>query len=85
MTLLKIKDNFAKSQFGFDTWEEFLNHYAGRHPEWFEQYYDEITKIYAMECLKKASENAVIKHIGANYREPWCVNKESIVNENNLI
>lgn len=40
-TLQEIKNNYAQEQ-GYEDWEVFLNHYGGRHPEWFDQHWDEI-------------------------------------------
>lgn len=41
MELITLKNNYAQEQ-GYEDWETFLNHYGGRHPEWFEQHWTEI-------------------------------------------
>lgn len=75
-----VRDNYLASH-DLDTWFEFQNYFASRHPEWFEQHYNNIIEIVQMECLKLASERACI--------EPLCmmtrVDKKSITNENNII
>ena len=47
-TLEEIKNEVAIEQSFednyFNTWDKFQNYYASRHPELFEQYFDEIAK-----------------------------------------
>lgn len=84
-TLEQIKNDYIRDKYlashDLDTWSEFQNFFANRHPEWFEQHWEEVMKIYAMECLKLASENAYIEPMGMMTR----VDKQSITNENNII
>lgn len=61
-TLEEIKDNYVMDKFlashELDTWVDFQNYFASRHPEWFEQHNDEILKLYAIEVAKEALNNA---------------------------
>ena len=85
MTLEQIKNDYVRENYlvshDLDTWFEFQNYFASRHPEWFEQHWEEVMKIYAMECLKLASSSIDYKIGSAVYRYVT----ESITNENNLI
>lgn len=101
-TLEEIKDNYVMDKFlashELDTWVDFQNYFASRHPEWFEQHNDEILKLYAIEvakeALKNASENATINKetqytgglgiSGLLYEETLVIDKESILNESNI-
>ena len=82
MDLQTLKNNYAQEQ-GYEDWVDFLNYYGGRHPEWFDQHWTEICIRAQKLALEKASENATML-FDAVY--DWhSVNKESIINENNLI
>lgn len=49
-TLENLKNTYSQEQ-GYDDWEAFLNYYGGRHPEWFDQHWQEIC-IRAQKALK---------------------------------
>lgn len=81
-TLLEINNQYAQEQ-GYEDWETFLNHYGGRHPEWFDQHWTEICIRAQKAALEKAVENAKIE---MDLQTDWYfVNKKSITNEENLI
>ena len=90
-TLEEIKNEIAIEQSFednyFNTWDKFQNYYASRHPEWFEQYFDEIAKRYAKEVaiasLEKASENAITRINDES--TSIIVDKTSITNEENIV
>ena len=81
--LQEIKDTYAKEQ-GYEDWKELMEELYGNVPELrIEKYMDEICICAQKEALEKASENATML-FDAVY--DWhAVNKESIINENNLI
>ena len=90
-TLKQIKNDYVRDNYlashDLDTWFEFQNYFASRHPEWFEQHWEEVMKIYAMECLKLASESEFTFSKRESLDSDWIVyvKKESITNENNII
>ena len=95
-TLEEIKNEVAIEQSFednyFNTWDKFQNYYASRHPEWFEQYFDEIAKRYAKEVaiasLEKASENAKLKTFSTKNLTDFSkkmVDKSSITNKENIV
>ena len=77
-TLEQIKNDYIKDKYlashDLDTWSEFQIYFANRHPEWFEVHWEEVMKIYAMECLKLAIYNSSLHGYD-----------EEIINENNII
>ena len=91
--LQEIKNTYAIEQ-GYDDWETFLNYYGGRHPEWFDQHWQEICIRAQKAALEKAAENAEItcsrktthckQCYGGGCENP-IVEKESITNPENLI
>lgn len=91
MSLQEIKDNYAKSV-GYDNWEdleysinneEFKNkHYYHLNDE-TDNHIDQVMKLYAMECLKKASEN--MKQTAGQWNADFSSQKRSIHNESNLV
>ena len=79
MDLQTLKNNYAQEQ-GYEDWEQ-LDMLSGR--EEITKHIDEICIRAQKEALEKASENATML-FDAVY--DWhAVNKESIINENNLI
>ena len=80
-TLQEIKNHYAQEQ-GYEDWME-LQEFHSRNPLEIESYMNEICIRAQKEALEKASENATML-FDAVY--DWhAVNKESIINENNLI
>nr|WP_297310390.1 hypothetical protein [uncultured Flavobacterium sp.] len=71
MSLQEIKDSYSVSK-GFDNWEDLVYQLGYNRPSRLLLIIDEVMKIYAMECLKLASENCY----------PF---QQSITNENNII
>lgn len=94
----KIKDDYAKEML-FYNWDSLvyslgyskllLEHENKVMQLYAEAYFEENKKSYAMECLKRAAENAEINNDSCYNQASYCNNtyiiKESIVNENNLI
>lgn len=81
MILQEIKDSYAVSK-GFVDWNKLISSFF--HPNLLDIHISEVMKIYAMECLKLASENAYLN--GSEYSRCGCeINTESITNENNII
>lgn len=79
MTLLEIKDTYAKSV-GYEDWEDlYESHFWDGKEIDLNNHFDQVMKIYAMECLKKASENAYIDYGIVT------IDKSSIHNKNNLV
>ena len=91
MTLEQIKNDYVRENYlvshDLDTWSEFQIFFANRHPEWFEQHWEEVMKIYAMECLKLASLNVDYEYTFLYSSERNVGDKvaNQITNENNLI
>lgn len=77
-TLEQIKNEYSVEQ-GFQNWK-YLQ--VESYPHQLNEHINEVMKIYAMECLKRASENA-------NYildaNDNVIIIKSSITNENNII
>lgn len=88
-SLEEIKDDYVRDKFlasyELDTWVGFQNYFASRHPEWFEQHWEDITERYAeeyaKESLRLASDSVNVKVIGAGY---IVIDKQSILSESNL-
>lgn len=86
MTLEKIKNKYAISQ-GYGYWNELLlnndSFTVGN------LHLNQVMKIYAMECLKLASENAYTttetNGLDGEYWDYNVVDKQSITNEKNII
>lgn len=79
-TLEQIKNEYAVSK-GFICWSHLLSSTS-----MLDEHINEVMKIYAMECLKLASENAFNKDVYIGYGEiSEGKVKESITNENNII
>lgn len=76
-TLKQIKDDYAIQQ-GFANWYELLTYCKEKY---LNHYITEVMKIYAMECLKRASINAKIhrKYFKNGFVYQEC-NYESFVN-----
>ena len=82
ITIKTLKNTYAQEQ-GYEDWGTFLNYYGCRHPEWFDQHWTVICIRAQKIALEKVAENATML-FDAVY--DWhSVNKESIINENNLI
>lgn len=82
MTLEQIKNDYAVSK-GFKNWK-YLQ--TDSYPHKLNEYINEVMRIYAMECLKLASENAEVDDIlELNGDRYYLVDKESITNEKNII
>ena len=85
MTLEQIKNDYVRENYlvshDLDTWFEFQNYFASRHPEWFEQHWHNVLELVQKECLKRASSSIDYKIGSAVYRYVT----GSITNENNLI
>lgn len=83
-TLEQIKNEFAISK-GLADWEDVVDGFKCEYLSFskFSEYIDQVMKIYAMECLKLASENAYTKDV--RFTDDVEVDKESITNENNII
>lgn len=68
--LQQIKDDYVKDNFlashELDTWLDFQNYFASRHPEWFEQHWEIICKRYAEEVLKEVHSELDKKLKGLN-------------------
>lgn len=82
-TLEQIKNEYAKVEH-YDNWDSLLNKQESLvNIEW---HYNNIIKLAQMECLKLASDKAMLnwKFIPFEYYSPF-VDKESITNENNII
>lgn len=81
-TLEQIKNEYAKTQH-YGCWNELLlnndTFTVGN------LHLNNVIKIYAMECLKLASENAWNGYIVTGMQEVVDDVKNSIVNENNII
>lgn len=93
----QIKNDYSKEQ-SFENWNDLIEFYLNQ--EVYEKetnikmfsnrrlqnHIDAVMKIYAMECLKLASENADIVYkqteSGTFY---FGIDEESITNENNII
>lgn len=73
MTLEQIKNNYAVSK-NFTDWDDLVYDLGYNRTSRLLQFIDEVMKIYAMECLKLASER-----FGTDY------NVNRVLNENNLI
>lgn len=70
-TLEEIKDDYIRDKFlsspWYDAWASFQSYFASRHPEWFEQHWEEIAQRYAKEVAHVIVNDALIKHgIGSN-------------------
>lgn len=82
-TLEQIKNDYAIGK-GLVDWNRLISSFF--HPNLLDIHISEVMKIYAMECLKLASENAEVDDIlELNGDRYYLVNKESITNENNII
>lgn len=85
MNLEQIKDDYVRDNFlashELDNWYDFQYYFASKHPEWFENHWENIVQIAQKECLKRASENA---EASTSYSNPYVIS-ESITNENNII
>lgn len=88
-TLQTIKDDYAKEQ-GFNDWNDLLFK-LGKQERYhtLDTHFDSVIKLYAMECLKKASERVKTAHHTKQPIEDIIkaveLTKQSINNENNLI
>lgn len=85
MTLQEIKDSYAVSV-GYIDYENMIDRIIDNHSlslavETIIEHENEVMKIYAIECLKLASINAVV-FFNDDFAE---VDKESIINEKNII
>ena len=81
MSLQEIKGSYAVSK-GFDNFNDLVNWcHNGINNELLIRYIDEVMKIYAMECLKLAYENAEFYQDG----DLAVLDYDSITNENNII
>lgn len=86
-TLEQIKNDYARKNHykDFSDMVYVLSDYAPIEVE-LEEKFDEVMKIYAMECLKLASENAFNNDVYLGYGDiSESKVKESITNENNII
>lgn len=79
-TLEQIKNDYSITQCYTD-WNDMVYDLGYDNPSRLLRIIDEVMKIYAMECLKLASENAIV-FFNEDFAE---VCKESITNENNII
>lgn len=88
-TLKQIKNRFALEKGYYDWLDLFLRLTEGeitQNKVTFMQYEEEMMKIYAMECLKLASENAeVVDKKSPSGSWYFGVCEQSITNENNII
>lgn len=88
-TLNTLKNRYAQEQ-GYDDWKTFLNYYGGRHPEWFEQHWNEICIRAQKAALEKAAESVKMLptefycDCGQSYID-WSIDRNSITNPENLI
>lgn len=86
----QIKNEYAVSK-GFSDWEDLLIAFRFEHLSLFKfkDYENEVMKIYAMECLKLASENVLDMDNFDDLEEFNVLNEtkvqNSITNENNII
>lgn len=88
-TLQTIKDDYAKEH-GCDDWNDLLFKLCKQERyHTLDTHVDSVIKIYAMECLKKASESVTTVHHTNQSKENIIkaveLTKQSINNENNLI
>ena len=86
-TLEQIKNDYIRDKYlashDLDTWLDFQNFFANRHPEWFELHWEEVIKIYAMECLKRDSDK--IDNSSFRSKSDYIFTVKEVTNENNLI
>ena len=80
-TFLEIKNQYAQEQ-GHDNWETFLNYYGGRHPEWFDQHWQEICLRAQKVALEKAYERMNPDDV---IKLEWENIHKAIINPENLI
>lgn len=84
-TLEQIKNDFAISK-GYEDFNSLVNWEQNNDDNIvLNSKINEVMKIYAMECLKLASENAYCETGNNEFGYFSKVKKESITNENNLI
>lgn len=80
----QIKNDYAVNM-TFKDWSDLLNYFINEDSKFsistIIRHENEVMKIYAMECLKLASENAIV-FFNEDFAE---VDKGSITNENNII
>ena len=81
-TLETLKNNYAQEQ-GYEDWETFLNYYGGRHPEWFDQHWQEICIRAQKAALEKAEDNAC--NSLELYNSEYETLSKAITNPENLI
>lgn len=77
-----LKNQYAQEQ-GYKDWETFLNHYGGRHPEWFEQHWTEICIRAEKAALEKAAENVTSRSFRS--QSDYVITCKDITNPENLI
>jgi len=82
-TLEQIKNDYAVD-LGYLNWESLMTEVCYFSNEEFFEHENEVMKIYAMECLKLASENAFDHFIAVSDRVQTNVRK-AITNENNIL
>lgn len=83
-TLEQIKNEYAVD-LGYEDWESLMIEVCYFSNEEFFEHENEVMKIYAMECLKLASDNAWNGYIVTGMQEVADNVKKSITNENNII
>lgn len=80
-SLSQIKDTYAK-EYGYEDWDEMSNDWAIWHH--MEYHMGNILILAQKQALKNASESADIHYpLENNYNA--CVDKQSILNENNIV
>lgn len=84
MTLEKIKNDYAVSK-GYNNFCDIIFDFDGMDIDEVSEHIDSVMKIYAMECLKLASENAKVESKNFSDGVYYRVKEESITNENNII
>ena len=86
-TLEQIKNDYA-TNLGYISWRIMLAHLVkSKQPISLNLHIDTVMKIYAMECLKLASESEFTFSKRESLDSDWIVyvKKESITNEKNII
>ena len=77
-TLEQIKNDYAVSK-GYDNFCDIIFDFDGMNIHEVSEHIDEVMKIYAMECLKRASENLLNSGF-------FTIEADKVItNENNII